>query len=58
MAAWVRTGDCRRFRQPGLLSNGLLSFDGDVSLHMGQSLSLYAGGCGLSETAAGTHGSI
>ncbi|UTM01074.1 filamentous hemagglutinin family protein [Alcaligenes sp. NLF5-7] len=35
-----------------LLSNGLLSFDGDLSLVMGQSLNLYAGAFGLTDTAA------
>jgi hypothetical protein len=37
-----------------LLSNGLLSFDGDVNLHMNQSLDLYAGALSLAETSAGT----
>lgn len=35
-----------------LLSNGLLSFEGDLSLGMGQSLSLYAGAFGLADIAA------
>ncbi|CAB3647084.1 hypothetical protein LMG3431_02539 [Achromobacter pestifer] len=35
-----------------LVSNGLLSFEGDVSLSLGQSLSLYAGAIGLSDSAA------
>lgn len=37
-----------------LLSNGLLSFDGDVNLHMQQSLSLYAGALSLAESAKDT----
>ena len=41
------------FDNLALLSNGLLSFDGDVSLDMGQSLRLYSRGYGLSENAAG-----
>ncbi|WP_455883790.1 filamentous haemagglutinin family protein [Pseudomonas putida] len=40
------------FDNLALLSNGLLSFDGDVSLTMGQSLSLYGGSYNLSENAA------
>ncbi|MCK6190603.1 filamentous haemagglutinin family protein [Pseudomonas sp. EYE_354] len=40
------------FDNLALLSNGLLSFDGDVSLSMGQSLRLYGGSYNLSETAA------
>ncbi len=40
------------FDNLALLSNGLLSFDGDVSLNMGQSLRLYSGAYGLSERAA------
>lgn len=40
------------FGNLALLSNGLLSFDGDVSLNMGQSLRLYSGALGLAETAA------
>src|SRR5690606_11663401 len=35
-----------------LLSNGLLSFEGDLSLAMGQSLHLYAGAFGLADIAA------
>ena len=45
----VRAGG---FDNLALLSNGLLSFDGDVSLNMGQSLRLYSGAMGLSENAA------
>ncbi|TMU66212.1 filamentous hemagglutinin N-terminal domain-containing protein [Pseudomonas fluorescens] len=37
-----------------LLSNGLLSFDGDVNLHMQQSLSLYAGALSLAESGKDT----
>ncbi|MGY2378250.1 filamentous hemagglutinin family protein [Pseudomonas sp. SDO524_S393] len=44
----VRAGG---FDNLALLSNGLLSFDGDVSLNMGQSLRLYSGALGLSENA-------
>ena len=40
------------FDNLALLSNGLLSFDGDVALNMGQSLRLYSGAFNLSETAA------
>ncbi|OOV89831.1 filamentous hemagglutinin family protein [Pseudomonas sp. MF4836] len=40
------------FDSLALLSNGLLSFDGDVSLHMGQSLRLYSSALNLSENAA------
>ncbi len=40
------------FDNLALLSNGLLSFDGDVSLNMGQSLRLYSGALNLSESAA------
>lgn len=40
------------FDNLALLSNGLLSFDGDVSLNMGQSLRLYGGSYNLSESAA------
>jgi len=40
------------FDNLALLSNGLLSFDGDVSLNMGQSLRLYSGALDLSENAA------
>ena len=35
------------FDNLNLLSNGLLSFEGDVALHMNQSLSLYAGSLSL-----------
>ena len=45
----VRAGG---FDNLALLSNGLLGFDGDVSLSMGQSLRLYSGAMGLTETAA------
>jgi len=41
------------FDNLALLSNGLLSFDGDVTLNMGQSLRLYSRGYGLSDNAAG-----
>ncbi|MGH8408641.1 MAG: hemagglutinin, partial [Pseudomonas sp.] len=40
------------FDNLALMSNGLLSFDGDVSLNMGQSLRLYSGAFNLSEGAA------
>lgn len=40
------------FDNLALLSNGLLSFDGDVSLNMGQSLRLYSASYNLSEGAA------
>lgn len=40
------------FDNLALLSNGVLSFDGDVNLNMGQSLRLYSRGYGLSESAA------
>ncbi|KAA8562418.1 Heme/hemopexin-binding protein [Pseudomonas extremaustralis] len=40
------------FDNLALLSNGLLSFDGDVALNMGQSLRLYSGAMGLTENAA------
>ncbi len=36
-----------------LLSNGILSFDGDVALNLGQSLHLYAGSLALADTSAG-----
>ena len=39
------------FDNLSVLSNGLLSFDGDVRLHMHQSLSLYAGALSLAEGA-------
>ncbi|CAI8790534.1 filamentous haemagglutinin family protein [Pseudomonas sp. IT-P395] len=39
------------FDNLSVLSNGLLSFDGDVNLHMQQSLSLYAGAISLAEGA-------
>jgi filamentous hemagglutinin family protein len=42
-----------------LLSNGLVSFDGDVNLAMRQSLNIYAGSMALAETsAANTHVSL
>ncbi|SDS18505.1 filamentous hemagglutinin family N-terminal domain-containing protein [Halopseudomonas litoralis] len=34
-----------------VLSNGLLSFEGDLSLNMGQSLNLYTGALGLTDAA-------
>ncbi|VVN92847.1 hypothetical protein PS718_02034 [Pseudomonas fluorescens] len=37
------------FDSLNVLSNGLLSFDGDVDLHMNQSLSLYAGALSVAE---------
>ncbi|KZD24065.1 hypothetical protein A4A58_24765 [Tardiphaga robiniae] len=37
-----------------LLVNGILSFDGDVTLSVAQSLRIYAGSYALTETAAGT----
>lgn len=40
------------FDNLALLSNGLLSFDGDVSLNMGQGLRLYSASYNLSEGAA------
>ncbi|ASV37981.1 hemagglutinin [Pseudomonas sp. NS1(2017)] len=40
------------FDNLALLSNGLISFDGDVSLRLGQSLSLYAGAMALTDRAA------
>ncbi|MFS1286441.1 filamentous hemagglutinin family protein [Pseudomonas piscis] len=40
------------FDNLALLSNGLLGFDGDVSLNMGQSLRLYSGALSLTEAAA------
>lgn len=42
------------FDNLALLSNGLLSFDGDIRLNMGQSLRLYSRGYGLSDNAAAT----
>ncbi|KHA70340.1 hemagglutinin [Pseudomonas chlororaphis] len=39
------------FDNLSLLSNGLLSFDGDVNLHMNQSLNLYAGALSLAENS-------
>ncbi len=42
------------FDHLGLLSNGLISFDGDVDLHLNQSLSLYAGAVSLAENSKGT----
>ena len=40
------------FDNLALLSNGLLSFDGDVSLNMGQSLRMYSASYNLTERAA------
>ncbi|KAE9646592.1 filamentous haemagglutinin family protein [Pseudomonas sp. PB106] len=40
------------FDNLSLLSNGLLSFDGDVNLHMNQSLNLYAGALSLAEKSS------
>lgn len=40
------------FDNLALLSNGLLSFDGDIALNMGQSLRLYSGALNLSDSAA------
>ncbi|MGR3889710.1 filamentous haemagglutinin family protein [Pseudomonas sp. 1152_12] len=40
------------FDNVSLLSNGLISFDGDVSLRLGQSLSLYSGAMALTDGAA------
>ena len=40
------------FDNLSVLVNGLLSFDGNTSLHVGQSLRLYASAFGLSENAA------
>ncbi|MHC8339674.1 filamentous haemagglutinin family protein [Pseudomonas sp. HLT2-19-2] len=42
------------FDNLSLLSNGLLSFAGDVDLRMNQSLSLYAGSLSLDETSKNT----
>ncbi|WP_332763281.1 filamentous hemagglutinin family protein [Pseudomonas koreensis] len=42
------------FDNLGLFSNGLLSFDGDVDLHMNQSLNLYAGALSLAEDSQAT----
>ncbi|WP_236190810.1 filamentous haemagglutinin family protein [Pseudomonas paraglycinae] len=42
------------FDNLSLLSNGLLSFDGDVDLHSRQSLSLYAGALALADGARET----
>ena len=39
------------FDNLALLVNGALNFDGDVSLNMGQSLQMYSGGFGLTNTA-------
>ncbi|QTD30979.1 filamentous haemagglutinin family protein [Pseudomonas fluorescens] len=39
------------FDHLSLLSNGMLTFDGDVDLHMKQSLSLYAGSVSLAQTS-------
>ena len=41
------------FDNLNLLSNGAISFDGDMSLRLGQSLSLYANVLALGENAAG-----
>ncbi len=43
------------FDNLALLANGLISFDGDVNLAMGQSLSLTASAIGLAEQAAAAH---
>ncbi|MFC3943120.1 filamentous haemagglutinin family protein [Pseudomonas gingeri] len=40
------------FGNLALLSNGVLSFDGDVNLALNQSLSLYSGALGLAESSA------
>ncbi|HEY1411772.1 MAG TPA: hypothetical protein VGF36_06505, partial [Rhodopila sp.] len=40
------------FDNLALLSNGVLSFDGDVTLKLGQGLQLYAGSLALAETSA------
>ncbi len=40
------------FDSVSLLSNGLMTFDGDVDLHMGQGLSLFAGSLSLAESAS------
>ena len=42
------------FDNLSLLSNGLLSFDGDVNLRMNQSLSLFAAALSLAENSKGT----
>lgn len=42
------------FDNLSLFSNSLLTFDGDVDLHMNQSLSLYAGSLSLAETSKDT----
>ncbi|MDH7588965.1 filamentous haemagglutinin family protein [Serratia bockelmannii] len=46
----IQTGG---FDNVALLSNGVLSFDGDVALTLGQSLQLYAGSLALAQTSAG-----
>ncbi|MCT9826746.1 filamentous haemagglutinin family protein [Pseudomonas veronii] len=43
--------DAGGFDNLSLLSNGLISFDGDVSLRLGQSLSLYSGAMALTDGA-------
>ncbi|MDN2674794.1 filamentous hemagglutinin family protein [Janthinobacterium sp. SUN026] len=48
-ASQVKAGG---FDNLSLLSNGLISFDGDVSLRLGQSLSLYSGAMALADGAA------
>lgn len=40
------------FDNLSVFSNGLLSFDGDVDLHMNQSLNLYAGALSLAQTSS------
>ena len=41
------------FDNLALMSNGLMSFEGDIALHMGQSLRLYSAAYNLSEGAGG-----
>jgi filamentous hemagglutinin family protein len=43
--------DAGGFDNLSLLSNGLISFDGDVSLRLGQSLNLYSGALALADGA-------
>ncbi|MBJ2248146.1 filamentous haemagglutinin family protein [Pseudomonas haemolytica] len=48
----VRQVNAGGFDNLSLLSNGLISFDGDLALHLGQSLSLYSGAMALTDGAA------
>ncbi|MDD0974716.1 filamentous hemagglutinin family protein [Pseudomonas fontis] len=49
----VEQVDAGGFDSLALLSNGMISFDGDVQLELGQSLALYSAAMGLAEGAAG-----